>query len=118
SSQTKALPIHGYRKGDDPNDPMSVYGSDREQIEALIATDADLGKRLHADYPVTRAQVVWAARAEMARTVEDVLSRRTRMLLLNARVSIEMAPMVADILANELGHDIVWRDEQVAAYNE
>ena len=52
----------------------------------------------------------------MARTVEDVLSRRTRALLLDARASIEMAPETARIMAAELDRDDAWIDEQVAAY--
>jgi len=54
----------------------------------------------------------------MARTVEDVLARRTRALLLDARASIEAAPRVAEILAAELGRDASWRDQQVRSYTE
>ena len=54
----------------------------------------------------------------MARTVEDVLARRTRALFLNARAAIAMAPRVADLLARELGRDQAWRDAQVEAFNE
>jgi glycerol-3-phosphate dehydrogenase len=61
---------------------------------------------------------VWAARFEMARTVEDVLARRTRALFLNARAAIAMAPRVADLLARELGRDQAWRDAQVEAFDE
>jgi glycerol-3-phosphate dehydrogenase len=66
--------------------------------------------------PYRAAEVVWAARYELARTVEDVLARRTRALLLDARASIEVAPLVAELLAGELGFDQGWRDRQVAAY--
>ena len=59
---------------------------------------------------------MWAAREEMARTVEDVLARRTRALLLDARASIEAAPRVAEILAAELGRDEPWREDQVRIY--
>ncbi|HEY9748024.1 MAG TPA: glycerol-3-phosphate dehydrogenase C-terminal domain-containing protein, partial [Allocoleopsis sp.] len=62
------------------------------------------------------AEVRWAARYEMARTVEDVLSRRTRSLLLDAAASLEMAPRVAAILAEELGFSSEWQQEQIAAY--
>jgi glycerol-3-phosphate dehydrogenase len=54
----------------------------------------------------------------MARTVEDVLARRTRALFLNARAAIAMAPRVADLLARELGRDRAWRDAQIAAFHE
>jgi glycerol-3-phosphate dehydrogenase len=54
----------------------------------------------------------------MARTVEDVLSRRTRAILLNARASIEMATEVARLMARELGHGELWQQEQVEAYQK
>ena len=60
--------------------------------------------------------MVWAARHEMARTVEDVLARRTRALLLDARASAEAAPDVARLLAAELGRDAAWERRQVEAY--
>ena len=66
--------------------------------------------------PYINAEVVWAVREEMARTVEDVLSRRTRGLLLGARASIEAAPVVADLLARELGRDEAWENKAVADY--
>jgi len=65
---------------------------------------------------VFKAQVVWAARHEMARTVEDVLARRTRCLLLDARESIRIAPAVASLLAKELNKDKKWEKEQVEGY--
>ena len=61
-------------------------------------------------------EVVWAARHEMARTVEDVLARRRRTLRLDARASMDMAPAVAALLADELGRDEAWEREQVEAY--
>ncbi len=54
----------------------------------------------------------------MARTVEDVLSRRTRALLLGARASIEAAPRVAEFMARELGTDEAWRKKAVADYEK
>jgi len=64
-----------------------------------------------------KAAVRWAARHEMARTVEDVLARRTRALLLDARASIEAAPMVAELLAAELGRDAAWQQAQAGDYS-
>jgi glycerol-3-phosphate dehydrogenase len=52
----------------------------------------------------------------MARTVDDVLSRRTRALFLNAKAAIAMAPEAAKLLAAELGHDERWQAEQVAEF--
>jgi len=64
------------------------------------------------------AEVRRAVRQEMAMTVEDVLARRMRTLFLNARQAIEMAPLVAEWMAGELGKDIEWQDQQVAAFGE
>jgi glycerol-3-phosphate dehydrogenase len=60
--------------------------------------------------------VVWAARVEMARTVEDVLARRTRALFLNARAALAMAPRVAELMARELHRSGTWQSEQVRAF--
>ena len=61
-------------------------------------------------------EIVWAARAEMAMGVEDFLARRTRCLLLDAKKSIEAAPIVAEVLATELGHDRAWQDHEIEEY--
>ena len=78
---------------------LRVYGSDAPAIEAMERDDPALAEPLHPALPYTGAEVVWAARHEMARTVEDVLARRTRALFLNARAAIEMAPRVAALMA-------------------
>ena len=75
-----------------------------------------LAEPLDAALPYTGAEVVWAARHEMARTVEDVLARRTRALFLNARAAMRMAPRVAGLMAHELGRDGAWEAEQVASF--
>ena len=64
------------------------------------------------------AEVVWAVRQEMARTVEDVLARRVRLLFLDARVAVDVAPQVARVMAAELGKDQKWIDRQVKAFTE
>jgi len=108
--------IHGWLKHMDKADPLHVFGSDAVLIAKMVKADPGLGEKLHPDLPYTRAEVVWAVRHEMARTVEDVLARRTRALLLDARASIEMAPEAARIMAAELGRDAAWRQAQVDAY--
>ncbi|HEY1378648.1 MAG TPA: glycerol-3-phosphate dehydrogenase/oxidase, partial [Gemmataceae bacterium] len=74
------------------------------------------GESLHPALPYTAADVTRAVRAEMARTVEDVLARRTRALFLNARAAVEMAPRVAALMAAELGRDAAWEAEQVRLF--
>ena len=96
--------------------PMSVYGSDALAIQELVQTDPSLGEPLHRALPYTRAEVVWAARHELARTVEDVLARRVRALFLNAAAATEMAPETAAILAKELGRDESWQRDQVESF--
>lgn len=113
---TRALRIHGWLKNVDRTDPLHVYGEDMVRLRRLVAERPALGEPLGAHLPYIRAEVVWAVRHEMACQVEDVLSRRTRALLLNARASIAMAPEVARIMAMELGRDAAWEREQVAAY--
>lgn len=115
-SKTKDLRIHGWLKNVNREDPLFFYGSDVIAIRKLINREPELGEPLHKGLPVIKAQVVWAAQNEMARTVEDFLSRRTRALLLNARASIEMAPEVARILAKELGKNEDWEQTQIKAY--
>jgi glycerol-3-phosphate dehydrogenase len=115
---TRSLNIHGFHRQAEKFGPLSVYGSDALLIQDLIRAEPALGEPLHPALPCCGAEVVWAARYEMARTVEDVLARRTRALFLNARAAIEMAPRVADLLARELGRDEGWRSAQVEAFRE
>ncbi|MBM3875576.1 MAG: glycerol-3-phosphate dehydrogenase/oxidase [Verrucomicrobia bacterium] len=57
-------------------------------------------------------------RSEMARTVEDFLARRTRWLMLDARGSVVVAPLVAELMAKELGCDANWAGRQTRAFAE
>lgn len=118
SCVTKHLRIHGWLKHVDRKDPLHVYGSDEPFIRHLVEDKPELGERLHEDLPYIKAEVVWAVENEMARTVEDVLSRRTRALLLDAKASIECAPETARIMAEALGRDDAWADDQVRQYTE
>jgi glycerol-3-phosphate dehydrogenase len=115
-STTQNLRIHGYKEGVDSLNSLDVYGSDADAILAL-ATDARLAQRLHPALPYIAAEVVWGVREEMARTVDDMLSRRTRALFLNARAAIEMAPTVAKLMAEELGTGQDWIDQQLSEFN-
>jgi glycerol-3-phosphate dehydrogenase len=112
---TRDLHIHGYMNDAEALGSLAVYGSDAAAIQAL-AQDACLAAQLHPDLPYIAAEVVWAARNEMARTVEDVLARRTRALFLNANAAIAMAKPVARLLAAELGHDEAWIAAQIETF--
>ncbi|HEX7728929.1 MAG TPA: glycerol-3-phosphate dehydrogenase/oxidase [Terracidiphilus sp.] len=113
---TRSLHIHGYMENAEPLGNLAVYGSDADAICSLAASDPQLAAQLHSQLPYTAAEVVWAARNEMARSVEDILARRTRALFLNARAASEMAEPVARLLAAELGHDTAWIAAQIAEF--
>lgn len=115
---TSHLNIHGFHKHADKFGTLAVYGADAPAIEDLIRLDSSLGKALHPVLPYCRAEVLWATRFEMACTVEDVLARRTLSLFLNARAAIEMAPLVAELMAKELGRDERWIAGQVRSFIE
>ena len=115
---TRTLRVHGATEDRTAPGPLAIYGTDAAQIAAIMRDEPELATPLHPDLPVTGAEVVWAARAEMARTVEDVLSRRSRALLLNARAAMAMAPRAAALLARELGRDADWAQGEVARFTQ
>ena len=115
---TRELAIHGCDEHASEFGELSVYGSDAPGIQELIDADVRLGERLHPALPYCGAEIVWAARNEMARTVEDALARRTRALFLNTRAAIAMAPRVAGLMARELGRDDAWQRAQARAFQE
>lgn len=115
---TESLKLHGYssdRREDEGH--FGIYGSDAPRIRALVSENPEWARTLHQSFPHIRAEVVWAARYEMARTVEDILARRLRILFLNARVAIEIAPEVARIVAGELGRDYAWQQQQISDFS-
>jgi glycerol-3-phosphate dehydrogenase len=85
-------------------------------IEKLVETEPALGHELHARLMLCGAEVVWAARHEMARTLDDMLARRNRALQLDARAAIEVARPVAELLARELGRDRHWVATQLTEF--
>ncbi|PQB03377.1 FAD-dependent oxidoreductase [Polaribacter filamentus] len=116
-TKTKNLKIHGYKKNVDHNNPLYFYGSDEDGV-LEIGKKEGMKESISRTLQVINAQVVWAVRYEMARTVEDFLARRTRCQLLDAKESIKMAPKVAKIMAAELGEDQEWQLKQVADYTK
>ena len=116
SCVTKTLKIHGYRKHIEDLGSLWVYGSDADAIRDIASRDTKLSTPLHPSLPYIGAEVVWAARQEMARSVEDVLSRRTRALFLDAQAAHEMALPVARIMAEELHYGEDWISGQVSEF--
>ncbi len=115
---TADLRLHGWSEENRPDAAWAEYGADAPALARLAAERPGWDEPLHFNLPYRACEVIWAARHEMARTVEDVLARRTRALLLDARASAEIAPEVARLLAAELGKDEAWQRGQVEAYRE
>ncbi len=119
-SATQELRLHGWSEeaahGATTAQDIPLYGSDQPAIDALAASSPQLGARLHPQLPYRVAEAVWAVRHEMARTVDDVLARRTRALFLDARAAMDAAPVVAACLASELGRDAAWQEQQVQSF--
>jgi glycerol-3-phosphate dehydrogenase len=115
-SVTSTLQIHGYHKHASNFSSLSIYGSDAYKIEELLSQNKEYKTLLHPDYDINIGEIIWAIRYEMARNIEDFLARRTRLLLIDAKASIEAAPTVAKIMAKELGYSSKWRKNQVLQY--
>ncbi|MFT3980287.1 MAG: glycerol-3-phosphate dehydrogenase/oxidase [Ferruginibacter sp.] len=114
-SGTASLHIHGYHTHTDFNDPLYYYGSDATLLKSQMNGSA--GKWISEELKIHPQQVIWAVQHEMARTLEDVLSRRTRALFLNAAECRRIAPQVAHIMAKELGETAAWETAQLDAFS-
>jgi glycerol-3-phosphate dehydrogenase len=119
---TEELPLFGF----DPQiesdsglaDARRHYGSERVQLEMIERADRFHAAPMHGNLPLTPSEVIHAARHEMARSVEDVLSRRTRSLILDARAAIEVAPETARLMAREIGWSDAEAEKSVAEFVE
>ena len=114
---TENLKIHGYTN-EKKTGNLSLYGADKIKLSQLIEADKSLAEPLDKETNIVAAQIVWAVRNEMARTVEDVLARRIRLLFMDARLACKLAPKVAGIMMNELNQDEIWKENQVSAFCE
>jgi len=112
-SKSQLIKFHGYTTALANENGFSVYGSDAEKINRIIEARPELNEKIHPDYSYLKAEVVWMVKEEMAIKVEDVLARRFRILFLDARAATEMAPLVAEIMAEELGQDKEWEEREV-----
>ncbi|RFS21440.1 glycerol-3-phosphate dehydrogenase/oxidase [Chitinophaga silvatica] len=115
ASVTEHMRIHGAM---DANwqDPWYFYGTDEAHIRNLIAKNPEMNDELSKKYNIVKAQVVWAVREEMARNIEDFLARRVRLLFLDAKEALRIAPAVARIMAEELHKDEHWVATQISSF--
>lgn len=115
SSTSKDILLHGFTKAV-PLGHWAVYGSDAALIQSLAKTDPALSEKIHPDFPNIMAEVAWAVRNEMAVKIDDVLSRRVRMLILDAQAALDSAEKVVKLMAFELGKDSVWIEKELADF--
>lgn len=116
--KTEHISIHGNQKTTalDRKNHLYIYGTDIPEILQLQENEPELKEKLHPDYDYTMAEVAWSIRNEMARSIDDVLARRVRLLFLDARAAIACSEKVADLLAKELGYDEIWKQNQIAVF--
>jgi glycerol-3-phosphate dehydrogenase len=110
-SQTENLQIFGYKENSNWDDLLHVYGSEKPVVASMGSLEP-----LSDIIPITEAQIIYAIKIEMAQTVEDVLSRRTRCLLIDAKESKKVAPKVAEIMAKELNFGENWEEQQIKLF--
>jgi glycerol-3-phosphate dehydrogenase len=115
--KTRELSIHG---NTDSNPDLSshhyIYGSDLPKVQHLILENESFRQKIHPNYEYQVGEVIWSARNEMARTVEDILARRNRLLFLDAKAAIEAAPIVAKTLGVELNIGSDWVQQQIEEF--
>ena len=117
-SNTECLHIHGYKPNIEPNDFLSVYGKDADLILELIEKRPELKENIHPNHQIVKGQVVWAIQHEDAKTIEDFLARRSRLLFLDAKASIECAEGVAEIFTQELNLSDEWKKEEIHRFTK
>ena len=116
---THHLLIDGYYiNAETGSNPMSVYGINKEKVQNIYKESDKYEGFLSESLGIKRSQVIWAAREEMARTIEDVLARRTRALFLDAKESMQMADETAQLMAMENKKDSEWIKNQVKQFTE
>ncbi len=115
---TKTLKLVGWKENHDPLDHWSLYGAEDKLLRAEIKKRPSLKEKIHENFPYLWVEVLFAINHEMARTLDDVLSRRTRALLLDAKACIEVAPKIAHFMAKELKKDEKWEKKQVEDFKK
>lgn len=110
--KTEDLKIHGATK-EKVEGHLDIYGTDAILIQKLIKQKPELGEKLHPSFPILKAEVIWATEMEMARTIEDVLARRTRLLFLDAKAAIDASSETARLMAIALNENDEWQKQQI-----
>jgi glycerol-3-phosphate dehydrogenase len=115
---TASLKLHGWvQNRDQHHSHLGVYGSDLADVQKLIDANPEWSKPIHPTLPYLGGEAIWAIRYEAARSVEDILTRRTRALFLDSQASLEAAPRIATLASQELERDQRWQDDQVERFH-
>ena len=117
--ETEQLLLFGATEpGSQKNDSRTAYGSEMKSLHDFILQNPSYGDCIHPDLDILKVQVLWACKYEMARTIEDVLARRTRALFLDAKAALESAPLVVKIMDEVLGNGTDWQTTQLEAFEK
>lgn len=114
---TKKLKIESLPE-DISSGKLKIYGGDAQEIDGMMKEQPHLAEKISDSLPYTRAEIIWICRNELPATLEDMLARRTRALIFSAREAEKCAPVVAEIMAGEMGLDGRWIEEQVACFRK
>ena len=112
---THNLTIHGYDYSSNWENPIHFYGTDIEKIENLCSEG---NSSISEKFFISKNQIIWSIRNEMAMTLEDVMARRTRCLFLDARESLKIAPKVLEIMAKEMKKKVDWIKNESANFEK
>ena len=112
---THNLTIHGYDYSSNWENSMHFYGTDIEKIENLCS-EGNIS--ISEKFFISKNQIIWSIRNEMAMTLEDVMARRTRSLFLDARESLKISPKVLEIMAKEMKKNIDWIKNESANFEK
>ncbi len=110
-SRTRRLRLIGAGAYTGPAHLVGRYGTEAADVLALAGTDPSLAEPISDALPYMKAEALFAARFEMARTLDDILSRRIRARILNSAAAIQAAKAVADVVAAALG----WSEQEARA---
>ena len=115
---TEDLQIYGYHQHAEVFGDLEQFGSAAANLINLLDEKPNYRNKLHPDYSHVEGEVIWAVRKEMARSIEDFLARRTRLLFLDVEASLLVAPKVAQLMAQELGHNKGWENLELEKYTD
>lgn len=116
-SSSATIKLHGYTQTA-PKGHLSGFGADAVLIEQMMEKDKKTAEKLHPEYPFSIAEVKWIVGQEMPAKIEDILARRLRVLFLDAKAALEMAPKVAEIMAEAHGFDQDWIQSELKDFEK